>query len=360
MANSNWIEVFNALDFIYKNYSTNIVKEPIKIKTLLMDLAPNSKKEVNVFSNVICEYEINRYISNATEIEMNYLVSIIECNMGLSTDWAKKIAIGILKLTGGKTHELSETKDISIDSKIVEMIEDTKSSQAILSTPKKYKTQKDQSYRKLIDNGYSRLSNGQWDKAVESFERVLSISPYPRAYIGKMMAMLRIKNENEIPKLTYDIESDTNWILAMKYSTGSYRDKLQRYAREHKNNMNNKRLYATTTLKATHAARQRSTMGKKDVSTLGMVMCIIGLLLLFVTVIFGVYAWFAQTGLSILSYYLIMVGASFLGVLLSMSDGGIKETIRCLCVFGFGIPVSVTIIGLIGEFIKWVIGLLHL
>lgn len=56
-------------------------------------------------------------------------------------------------------------------------------------------------------------------------------------------------------------------------------------------------------------------------------------------------------------YYSIMLGGSFVGTLLAFSNGGFKETLRCLAMFGLGIPIAVTAIGLIGDLIIWIVKL---
>ena len=52
-----------------------------------------------------------------------------------------------------------------------------------------------------------------------------------------------------------------------------------------------------------------------------------------------------------------MLGGSFVGTLLAFSNGGFKETLRCLAMFGLGIPIAVTAIGLIGDLIIWIVKL---
>ena len=361
--NDKWEKLYAALKDIHCNYGADIVSEPNKVKNLLLDFASGIPNEVKAFSNVICEQDINRYISGGAEIQMEYLVSRIEDNMGLSTEWAQKIAVGIFALLGKtvplKVQTTQEKKKPEAQTAPTTVTKTTK------TTPPKSKPQKTQSYeQQLISSGYSRLSNGLWDKAMESFDNALRTSSYPRAYVGKMMATLHIRKESEIPLFDREFETDPNWIKAKNNATGSYKDKLLRYEREHRTHLSrikqskqSKPVQPIATQKQVVQSQQTSTKAKKEPSNFGMVMCILGLLLLLATVIFGLYAWFAETGLSLLTYYLIMLGASCVGTLLAFSDGGFKETLRCLAMFGLGIPTAVTVIGLIGDLIIWIVKL---
>lgn len=360
--NEKWEKLYAALNDIRVNYGTGIISEPNKVKNFLLDFAPSIPNEVKVFSNVICEQDINRYISSAAELQMDYLVSRIEDNMGLSTEWARKIAVGIFSLVG---QTVPVSVQMSPEKKQPEQQTTTTSTSKTAKTPSKSKPKKTQSYeQQLISSGYSRLSNELWDKAMESFDNALRTSTYPRAYVGKMMATLHIRKENEIPLFEREFETDPNWIKAKNNASGSYKDKLLRYEREHRThlsksdqNKQSKPVQPVSTQKRVVQPQKKIPKAKKEPSNFGMVMCIIGLLLLLATVIFGLYAWFAETGLSLLTYYLIMLGGSCVGTLLAFSDGGFKETLRCLAMFGLGIPAAVTVIGLIGDLIVWVVNL---
>lgn len=357
--NDKWKKLYAALNDIRINYGTNILSEPNKVKNFLLDLAPGIPKEVKVFSNVICEQDINRYISSGAEIQMDYLVSRIEDNMGLSTEWAQKIAVGVFALLGKSVPVIEQTtqekKKTGPQTAPTTVTKTTK-------TPPKSKPQKTQSYeQQLISSGYSRLSNGLWDKAMESFDNALRTSSYPRAYVGKMMATLHIRKESEIPFFDREFETDPNWIKAKNNATGSYKDKLFRYEREHRTHLirskQNKPIKPTATQKLFFQLPQTSTKDKKKYSNLEFFCTLFGLLLLLATVIFGFYAWFANTGLSLLVYYLIMVGSSCIGALLLTVGYGFKDKLESLAFCGVGVPVVVTVISLLVNLVIWVIKL---
>ena len=286
-----WKKLYSVLNDIYVNYGASIINEPSKVKNLLLDFAPDIPNEVRVFSNVICEHDINRYISNGSEIQLDYLISRIKDNMGLSTEWTQKIAAGIFLLIG-RTVPVSHQEDSK--KKNSEPQAPTSVSETAEVLPMS-KPQKKQIYeQQLISSGYSRLSNGLWDKAMESFDNALRTTTYPRAYVGKMMATLHIRKEREIPLSDYDFETNQNWIQAKNNATGSYKDKLLRYEREHRlylsKSKQNKPVQTTPTKKHVVLPQRATTNSKNELSNLGMVLCVISLLLLLITVIFGLYA----------------------------------------------------------------------
>lgn len=360
--NDKWGKLYAALKDINNNYGADIVSAPNKVKNLLLDFAPGIPNEVKAFSNVICEQDINRYISSGAEIQMDYLVSRIEDNMGLSTEWAQKIAVGVFALLGKSVPVIEQTtqekKKSGTQTAPITVTKTTK-------TPPKSKPQKTQSYeQQLISSGYSRLSNGLWDKAMESFDNALRTSSYPRAYVGKMMATLHIRKESEIPFFDREFETEPNWIKAKNNATGSYKDKLLRYEREHRTHLSrikqskqSKPVQTTSTHKQVVQSPQTSTTDKKKSSNLEFFCTIFGLLLLLATLIFGFYAWFANTSLSLLVYYLIMVGSSCVGALLLTVGYGLKDKLESLAFCGIGVPVVVTVISLLVDLIIWVIKL---
>ena len=90
----------------------------------------------------------------------------------------------------------------------------------------------------------------------------------------------------------------------------------------------------------------------------GYAKLVIGCAILIAAIVFGLYAWFADTGLTTITYYSILAGISFLGMffLLWFMDfedlpGGIGASIIVV----IGIVVAVSIIGLIGD---WIIKLI--
>lgn len=179
-----------------------------------------------------------------------------------------------------------------------------------------------------------------------------------------MMTTLHIRKESEIHLFDREFETDLNWINAKNKATGSYKDKLLRYEREHrthlsriKQNKQGRPVQSATTQKQVVQPQQISTKTKKESSDSEFFCSLFGLLLLLATVIFGFYAWFAHTGLSLLMYYLIMVGSSCVGALLLTVGYGLKEKIESLTFCGIGVPVVVTIIRLLVDLVIWVIKL---
>ena len=58
--NDKWEKLYAALKDINNNYGAATVSAPNKVKNHLLDFAQGIHSEVNAFSNVICEQDINR------------------------------------------------------------------------------------------------------------------------------------------------------------------------------------------------------------------------------------------------------------------------------------------------------------
>lgn len=386
--NGKWEKLYGALERIYSEYGSSVISEPSKVKGLILDFAPMVTNEARAFSNVLAVQEIIRYISSDEDIYIEYLVSKIADNMGFSTEWAEKIAVGLLMLTGRSAQaniELvssseKEIKDLTANTLITTTTIVQDDSNSMIGS--KTQLNNTQSYeQRLISSGYSRLSNKLWDRAKEDFEIALRTSSHPRAYVGLMMSTLHIRVEKEIPLCDSAIEDDPNWKTAMKYATGSYKDKLQRYAREHrrlisikKKNTSSPKGEKTVTVRNTKptsslpsktASMQTDTnKDKVSLSAIGMIMFFLGLAAVLVSFVFGIYGWFANTGLSLLMYYLIITGGSIAGLLmicfdeLKSSKEEIKKSLQFAAICGLAVPIVVTIIGLIGNLIIWIVNLI--
>ncbi len=373
--NEKWEKLYEAIERIQGEYGTTIISEPSKVRGLILDFAPMIANEAKAFANVLSVQDIVRYISGDGDIHAEYLVSKIEDNMGLSAEWSEKIAYGLLMLVG-KTVEKRSKFNKTIETEITPLDTSTIATSAELKT----KAVNTQTYeQRLISSGFSRLSNKLWDRAKEDFETALRTSSYPRAYVGLMMSTLHIRVEKEIPLCDSAIEEDPNWKKAMKYATGSYKDKLQRYAREHRRLISEKKKRSlisnsqktnltknsTTTQPTKTTSKQVNTkQAKNDVSTLGMITFFLGLAVVLASFVFGIYGWFAETGLSWIMYYLILIGGSVSGLLITCFEGfrsskeDVIESLQFAAIYGIAVPVVVTIIGLIGNLIKWLINLI--
>lgn len=237
----NWGNLYSALSIIHFKYGLKIISEPMKIKNLLADLSPESQKENKALFNVLCDKDIERYITNNPYVDRECLVSRIENNFGLSVEWSQKIAVGIIALMGEVyTEKKALLFEDSVDKAEIKLLPTT--THTVASDNSKIMKQKTPSYeQQLIGSGYNHLINGQWDKAMKKFESVIENSTNPRAYVGKMMVTLGIKKENEIPYYKGEFQSNPYWKKVINNATGSYKDKLQRYEREHKTILDRKK-----------------------------------------------------------------------------------------------------------------------
>jgi len=98
MINSNWSEVFNAIEFINTNYGIDIVSEPQKIKSLLLDLAPNSKQESKIFTYVLLEQELIKRALNSVDVNVSFVAQQIENRVGMSKEHALNAAKALIIL----------------------------------------------------------------------------------------------------------------------------------------------------------------------------------------------------------------------------------------------------------------------
>lgn len=235
MAEQNWAGIYKALGYVHNTYGADTVTEPLKIRSLLLDLAPTAKKEINIFINILSEQDIIRRIRASTDVDASFVAQQIEDATGLSTESAVNTTKALMVALGKK-----------------------------------------------------------------------EIPPVPSA---------PIKQKNQI-----------------------------------------------TSSKSQSVKSRRN--GKDSLSSVGIILFLLGLVIVLVSFVFGIYGWFANTGLSRLLYYLIVTGGSVAGLLMTCFDelrSTKKDVVNSLwfvAVFGIAVPVVVTIIGLIGNLIIWIINLI--
>jgi len=97
-----WAELLNAIEYIYNQYGADIAFEPVKVKNLLLDLAPNSKRESKIFINVLSEQALIKRINTTPDLNSTYIISEIEAIAGLSKEWAENITSALLICLGKK------------------------------------------------------------------------------------------------------------------------------------------------------------------------------------------------------------------------------------------------------------------
>lgn len=74
------------------------------------------------------------------------------------------------------------------------------------------------------------LEDGDFISADKYFDRVLDIEPEcARAYIGKLLAELKLKSEDELASCGIDITENGNYKKAVRFADDTYREKLSTY-----------------------------------------------------------------------------------------------------------------------------------
>ncbi len=97
---NSWKQVNEALSYIYSNYGSRIIDEPRKIRSLLVDLVPQCKREIKSLVSILTERELINLIMSDNEVSDSYVVSTLISDNGLSKEWANNIAMALYILCG--------------------------------------------------------------------------------------------------------------------------------------------------------------------------------------------------------------------------------------------------------------------
>ncbi len=82
----------------------------------------------------------------------------------------------------------------------------------------------------LLKRAFIFLEDGNWKDADEYCERVLDLDPEnAEAYLGKLMAELKVHKQNDLAKLKTSFDESDNYIKAARYANEKLRDKLNSY-----------------------------------------------------------------------------------------------------------------------------------
>ncbi len=102
MAEQNWTDIYKALEYVYNTYGADILTEPTKIKSLLLDLAPAAKKEAKIFINILSEQDLIRRIKTSADINISFVAQQIEDATGLSTESSINATKALMAAMGKK------------------------------------------------------------------------------------------------------------------------------------------------------------------------------------------------------------------------------------------------------------------
>ncbi len=82
----------------------------------------------------------------------------------------------------------------------------------------------------LFERAQLFLEDGDYNSANEYFDRILDINPkYANAYIGKLLAELRLKCEGELTEQRTTLEQYGNYQKAVRFADPLYKEKLESY-----------------------------------------------------------------------------------------------------------------------------------
>ena len=80
----------------------------------------------------------------------------------------------------------------------------------------------------LLERAFMFLEDGKWDDANDYCEKVLDADPKnARAYLGKLMAELKVKNEDKLKDLAMPFDSNSNYSKALRFGDEKLVTKLR-------------------------------------------------------------------------------------------------------------------------------------
>lgn len=80
----------------------------------------------------------------------------------------------------------------------------------------------------LLKRAFMFLEDGEWEKADDFCEQVLNINPEePRAYLGKLMAELKIKKEEKLKDSALPFDESNNYQKAYRFADDTMKAKLE-------------------------------------------------------------------------------------------------------------------------------------
>ena len=82
----------------------------------------------------------------------------------------------------------------------------------------------------LLKRVYMFLADGDWKNADDYCERVLDIDPEnAKAYVGKLMAYLHVKKQEDLQECAEPFDDDSNYQKALRFADPSLKKELQQY-----------------------------------------------------------------------------------------------------------------------------------
>lgn len=95
----------------------------------------------------------------------------------------------------------------------------------------------------LLKRAFMFLEDGNWEEADEYCEKVLDQDPEnAQAYLGKLMAELRVRKQEQLAECEETFENNGNYQKALRFGSEEFQSALKNIAEQNKSNIENLRL----------------------------------------------------------------------------------------------------------------------
>lgn len=95
----------------------------------------------------------------------------------------------------------------------------------------------------LLKRAFMFLEDGNWEEADEYCEKVLDQDPEnAQAYLGKLMAELRVRKQEQLAECEETFENNGNYQKALRFGSKEFQSALKNIAEQNKSNIENLRL----------------------------------------------------------------------------------------------------------------------
>lgn len=95
----------------------------------------------------------------------------------------------------------------------------------------------------LLKRAFMFLEDGNWEEADEYCEKVLDQDPEnAQAYLGKLMAELRVRKQEQLAECEETFENNGNYQKALRFGSKEFQSTLKNIAEQNKSNIENLRL----------------------------------------------------------------------------------------------------------------------
>ena len=221
----NEAKLIEALNSIKNTYGVSFIYKPEKVKSILLDLAPDCKKEIGIFINVLNHTEIVKVLESNPSIQIEQIICRIVDEIGMSNAWAT-VSAKLLFEYFDLEYDLETVSDehpseTDLTSEIIE-------NESILMKPTAY----DSTISPLIQRIQIFLEDGDYLEAVKYCDRVLDLDPHcAMGYLYKLMAERQIKSVSDLCGCM-DVSKDRLFIRALSVADDGLKKELQLIADE--------------------------------------------------------------------------------------------------------------------------------